>query len=55
MNAAWIDDIQAQCAEQNVAFFFKQWGGPNKKAAGRRYRGRTWDDFPVGTQAAPIA
>jgi protein gp37 len=47
MDAAWIDEIQQQCAEQSVAFFFKQWGGVNKKARGRTYRGRTWNAYPA--------
>jgi protein gp37 len=46
MNEAWVDEIRAQCFDQGVAFFFKQWGGVNKKATGRRYLGRTWDEFP---------
>ena len=46
----WVDEIHAQCDDQDVAFFFKQWGGTNKKAAGRTYRGRTWDQFPVQLQ-----
>jgi hypothetical protein len=29
-----------------VAFFFKQWGGKNKKKAGRILDGRTWDEMP---------
>jgi protein gp37 len=44
---AWAREIRASCAEQDVAFFFKQWGGRNKKAAGRRLDGRTWDDYPA--------
>lgn len=47
MNASWVDEIHAQCDAQEIAFFFKQWGGKNKKATGRTYRGRTWDQFPV--------
>ena len=43
---AWVDEILEQCQEQDIAFFFKQWGGTNKKARGRRYRGRTWDEYP---------
>lgn len=46
MEEAWVDEIQASCARAGTAFFFKQWGGRNKKAAGRTYRGRTWDDLP---------
>lgn len=43
----WVDEIQDRCDEQGVAFFFKQWGGRNKKAAGRLLRGRTFDEMPV--------
>jgi protein gp37 len=32
---------------QRVAFHFKQWGGRNKKAAGRTLDGRTWDEVPT--------
>lgn len=47
MNEDWVFDIQKQCEEQDVKFFFKQWGGRNKKAAGRLLNGRTYDDMPV--------
>jgi len=43
----WIEEIQRACRFHEVAFFFKQWGGKNKKAAGRAFRGRTWDEYPV--------
>lgn len=43
----WVLDIRDQCAAANVAFFFKQWGGRNKKAAGRVLEGRTWDELPT--------
>jgi protein gp37 len=46
MNADWVLDIQEQCEKADVAFFFKQWGGTNKKKAGRELEGRTWDDMP---------
>jgi protein gp37 len=46
MKERWLDEIRAQCEEQRVAFFFKQWGGTNKKATGRKYLGRTWDNYP---------
>ena len=42
----WVLDIKRQCEQANVAFFFKQWGGVNKKAAGRELLGRTWDAMP---------
>lgn len=46
MAQAWADDLLDACHDQGVAFFFKQWGGTNKKAAGRELRGRTWDEYP---------
>jgi protein gp37 len=46
MDADWVIDIQEQCKEKGVAFFFKQWGGKNKKAAGRLLNGRTYDEMP---------
>ncbi|MDB5202918.1 MAG: hypothetical protein JWQ27_2327 [Ferruginibacter sp.] len=46
MNPEWVLDIQDQCEKSKVAFFFKQWGGKNKKAAGRILNGRTYDEMP---------
>jgi len=46
MLADWVRSLRDQCQAQGVAFFFKQWGGKNKKAAGRELDGRTWDEFP---------
>ena len=46
MEAEWVRDIQGQCRRAGVRFFFKQWGGVNKKQAGRELDGRTWDDMP---------
>jgi protein gp37 len=43
----WVEQIQAHCARDGTAFFFKQWGGKNKKASGRTFRGRTWDEMPA--------
>ncbi len=42
----WVWDIKQQCQEQGVAFFFKQWGGTNKKDAGRLLGDRTYDEMP---------
>lgn len=42
----WVLDIRDQCLMANVPFFFKQWGGTNKKQAGRQLEGRTWDQMP---------
>jgi len=47
MDEKWALDIQHQCRKANVPFFFKQWGGVNKKKAGRVLNGRTWDDMPI--------
>jgi protein gp37 len=43
----WVADIRNQCAAASVPFFFKQWGGKNKKKAGRTLDGRTWDEMPA--------
>ncbi len=48
MDELWVWDIKQQCIEQEVAFFFKQWGGVNKKKAGRELAGMTYDEMPVG-------
>ena len=42
----WVRNIRDQCIDQDVPFFFKQWGGVNKKKAGRLLDGRTWDEMP---------
>ena len=46
MKVEWLNEIHAMCEQTGTVFFFKQWGGRNKKASGRSYRGRTWDDLP---------
>lgn len=46
MNVDWVLDIQQQCDKADVAFFFKQWGGTNKKKTGRVLKGKTWDEMP---------
>lgn len=42
----WVTSIRDQCVAANVAFFFKQWGGTQKKRNGRNLQGRTWDQMP---------
>jgi protein gp37 len=56
---AWVDNIYDACQLSQTAFFFKQWGTwgsdmkkRSKKANGRQYRGRTWDEMPTGVLAA---
>ena len=46
MKEEWVLSIREQCKAAKVPFFFKQWGGVRKKAAGRKLRGRTHDGFP---------
>ena len=45
--SAWVQQIQKQCKDREIAFFFKQWGGVHKKAAGRLLNGRTYDEMPT--------
>ncbi len=47
----WVFDIRDQCNAAGVPFFFKQWGGRNKKKAGRLLEGRTWDEMPARVSA----
>jgi len=46
MEPEWVLEIKEQCMKAGVPFFFKQWGGFNKKKAGRLLEGRTWDELP---------
>jgi len=46
MSEAWVYEIRDICRRDEVAFFFKQWGGVNKAAAGRLLDGQTWDEMP---------
>lgn len=46
MDPEWVLDIQEQCEHTEVAFFFKQWGGRNKKANGRLLNGKIYDAMP---------
>ena len=47
MRKAWVIDIRDQCEVEQVAFFFKQWGGASKSRTGRILDGQTWDQLPV--------
>lgn len=46
MEKKWVNEIRNQCRTYGVPFFFKQWGGVNKKKAGRLLNGRTYDEMP---------
>ena len=47
----WVLEIREQCRDSNVPFFFKQWGGFNKKKTGRLLEGQTWDAMPNAAYA----
>jgi protein gp37 len=49
MEAVWVRSVRDQCQAAGVPFFFKQWGGRNKKTAGRTLDGRSWDELPART------
>ena len=50
MEEDWVIDLRDQCQAANVPFFFKQWGGVNKKKTGRLLDGKTYDEMPEKTQ-----
>lgn len=51
MDPEWVDEIEHMCRRAGTAFFFKQWGGRNKKATGRLFNGRTYDEMPAASAA----
>ncbi len=55
MEEAWAVELRDQCRAQNVAFFFKQWGGIRPKTGGRKLRGREWNQYPKIQPALTIA
>jgi protein gp37 len=56
MPQIWVDEIESMCRKAGTAFFFKQWGGRNKKATGRTLNGQTYDEMPqVHASSGPIA
>jgi protein gp37 len=48
----WVEEVRVACQDQNVAFFFKQWGGARKGTTGRLLAGRTWDEYPAAVTPA---
>lgn len=50
MHPDWARMVRDQCADADVPFFFKQWGGRTPKAGGRELDGRTWDEMPAATR-----
>ena len=53
MREQWVQSIRLQCEAENVPFFFKQWGGVNKRATGRLLNGRSYDQMPFAAAASP--
>lgn len=53
IDAKWVRDIQKQCRAAGVPFFFKQWGGAQKKRNGRVLDGRTWNGMPADLTVEP--
>lgn len=51
MDPDWVREVREECAAQDVAFFFKQWGGLRPKSGGRTLDGREWNDMPVRVAA----
>jgi len=51
MDASWVRAIRDRCISHGVPFFFKQWGGVNKKSTGRKLDGKTWDQMPEPIEA----
>jgi protein gp37 len=54
VDSNWVTEIRDQCVKAGVAFFFKQWGGVQKKRTGRTLEGRTWDQMPVQIELAAV-
>lgn len=54
LQAEWVVDIRDQCLMAQTPFFFKQWGGAQKKRAGRLLENRTWDEMPI-ERPSPLA
>ena len=54
MEPEWVTDIRDQCLKAGVAFFFKQWGGVQKKRTGRTLEGRTWDEMPAESELVMV-
>ena len=55
MDREWARALRYQCLREGIPFFFKQWGGFNKKRNGRLLDERTWDELPGGSDRAQLA
>jgi protein gp37 len=54
MMKEWVIDIKQQCQSADIPFFFKQWGGVQRKHNGRTLQGRTWDQMPARVGMLPF-
>lgn len=54
LDESWVVSIRNQCRVTNIPFFFKQWGGVNKKKAGRELEGKTWSEMPLTLTSALV-
>jgi protein gp37 len=54
IEVSWVHEIHDNCKKAEVPFFFKQWGGKNKKKAGRLLNGRTYDEMPGSLTIATV-
>jgi protein gp37 len=54
MSKEWVVDIKEQCQSADIPFFFKQWGGVQRKRNGRTLQGRTWDEMPARVGMLPL-
>jgi protein gp37 len=52
MKIEWARELRDRCRDEEVAFFFKQWGGHRPKSGGRLLDGRTWDELPMSRHTA---
>lgn len=50
----WVETLIKECKKQNVAVFFKQWGGIRPKSGGREINGRTFDGYPIIKKATNL-
>lgn len=51
IEAAWVEQIRDACVDESVPFFFKQWGGVNKKKTGRKLNGKIWCEMPKAAES----
>jgi protein gp37 len=54
IDAGWVTDLRDRCQGEDVAFFFKQWGGHQPKSGGRELDGREWNDMPEPRDCRPL-